>query len=88
MRFSPEILTEVFPKKARIFSKNFTFRHKSKAKKERFAKNMRHPKILLLLFFENGQTTNQEMHNHRVNENHKTKHDLLIVRFSVRDVCS
>ena len=35
-----------------------------------------------------SKTTNQEMHNHKVNENHKTKHDLLIVQFSVIDVCS
>ena len=27
-------------------------------------------------------------HSHKVNKNHKTRHDLLIVRFSVRDVCS
>ena len=49
--FSPEILTEVFRQKGKDFSKNFTFRHKSKAKKERFAKNMRHPKILPPLVF-------------------------------------
>ena len=39
-------------------------------------------------FFENGQTTNQEMHNRKVNQNHKTKHDLLIVQFWEIDVCS
>ena len=31
----------------------------------------------------NGQTTNQETHKHKVNENHKTKHNLLIVQFAV-----
>ena len=36
----------------------------------------------------NRQTTNQETHNPKVNENHKTKHNLLLVQFSVIDVCS
>ena len=35
---------QIISKTPQNFSKNFTFRHKSKAKKERFAKNMRHPK--------------------------------------------
>ena len=38
--------------------------------------------------FRNGQTTNQETHNHKVNKSHETKHDLLIVRFWMIDVCS
>ena len=45
---------------------------------------MRHPKKSYpLLFFENGQTTNQETHNHKVNRNHKTKHDCWLCKFFV-----
>ena len=44
--------------------------------------------MLPLVFFENVQTTNQETHNREVNENHRAKHDSLIVRFRVTDVCS
>ena len=40
-----------FSPKRRAFFENFTFRHKSEAKKERFAKNMRHTKILPPLYF-------------------------------------
>ena len=49
--FPPKLLIEGFRQKSKEFLINFTFRHKSKAKKERFAKNMRHPKILPPLVF-------------------------------------
>ena len=61
-----------FAKKARL---PFTFRHKSERKKESSPKTRGTQKCYPLLFFENGQTTSQETHNHKVNENHKTKHD-------------
>ena len=81
-------------KRQGCFEKNFAFHRKNRRPKRRglSKEDMRHQKKIrnahLLFFFENGQTINQETHNHKVNENLKTKHDLLIMRFWVRDVCS
>ena len=87
-RFSPKILTEFFAKKTRQFYETPLSATNRRPKRRGSPKTRGTPKCYPLLFFKNGQPTNQETHNHKVNENHKTKHNLLIVRFSVVDICS
>ena len=70
-------LTEFFAKKAGATSLSATNRS---PKRKGLPKTRGAQKCYPLLFFENGQTTNQETHSRKVNQNHKTKHDLLIVR--------
>ena len=84
----PKSWLRFFAKKARIFRNPSLSATNRRPKRRGSPKTWGTQKSYPLLFFENGQTTNQEMHNHKVNENHKTKHDLLIMRFWVIEVCS
>ena len=57
-----------------------TFCHKSKPQTVRLGENKRHPFCF--------SSTNPKTHNRKVNQNHKTKDGLLVVRSLVVDVCS
>ena len=83
-RFPPKILTEFFlPKRQGQFYETPLGQKGEVRQKHEAPENP-----TLSCFSKMGKPQIKKWHNHKVNENHKMKHDLLIVRFSVIDVYS